>query len=287
MQDLDGKVAVITGGASGIGLAMAKRFGAAGMKLVLADIERGALEAAAKQMREAGREVLPVPTDVGDAEAMDALGEAVRSEWGDVHVLCNNAGVGAGGPMWTLRVEDWEFALRVNLWGVIHGIRIFVPGMVERNEGHVVNTASLAGLVSVPGMGPYNATKHAVVTISETLHGELRQAAPGVGVSVLCPGFVNTRIFESERNRPDSLRAAVAADPTESPERGELVAQFFANAMPPENVADQVHDAVTGGRFYILTHPGSEEAVGRRMRDVVEGHAPRQMEASVFASIRG
>ena len=206
MQDFAGKVAVVTGGASGIGLGLATRFAAEGMRLVLADIEDGALEAAAQGLRESGAEVLAVQTDAGDAASMDNLGERTLDHYGAVHIVCNNAGVGTHGRMWELSVNDWEFVLRVNLWGVIHGVRVFAPHLIEQDEGHIVNTASMAGLVSVAGAGPYNVSKHGAVTLSETLSAELRDAGSNVGVSVLCPGLVATNLGASERNRPADLR---------------------------------------------------------------------------------
>ena len=206
MQDFAGKVAVVTGGASGIGLGMATRFAAEGMRLVLADIEEGALEAAAQGLRASGAEVLAVQTDAGDAASMDNLGARTLDHYGAVHIVCNNAGVGTHGRMWELSVNDWEFVLRVNLWGVIHGVRVFAPHLIEQDEGHIVNTASMAGLVSVAGAGPYNVSKHGAVTLSETLSAELRDAGSNVGVSVLCPGLVATNLGASERNRPADLR---------------------------------------------------------------------------------
>ena len=196
----------MTGGASGIGLAMATRFAAEGMRLVLADIEEDVLEQAASDLRENGAEVLTVQTDCGDAASMDNLAAESLAHYGSVHVVCNNAGVGARGTMWELGVNDWEFVLRVNLWGVIHGVRVFAPHLVEQDEGHIVNTGSMAGLVSVSGTGPYNVSKHGVVTLSETLYGELQDAGSNVGVSVLCPGIIRTNLRNSERNRPEHLR---------------------------------------------------------------------------------
>jgi NAD(P)-dependent dehydrogenase (short-subunit alcohol dehydrogenase family) len=274
VRDLRDKVAVITGGASGIGLAMAECFAAEGMKLALADIESGPLEAAAGRLTARGAEVLAVPTDVSDALAMDALGRRVVERFGSVHLVCNNAGVAGGGPMWELSTGDWEFVIGPNLWGVIHGVRVFVPLLVAQNEGHVVNTASLAGLLSVPGLGPYNVSKHAVVTLSETLHGELRAQGSAVGVSVLCPGFVKTRIFEPERHRPVGWQAEPEPDPQAAALREAVLAHVLANALPPEAIAARVHEAIRDDRFYILTHPESTEVVGRRMRAIVEGRSP-------------
>jgi NAD(P)-dependent dehydrogenase (short-subunit alcohol dehydrogenase family) len=285
MREFQDRVAVVTGGASGIGFAMAERFARAGMKLALADVESGPLEAAGKKLGEL-TDVLAVRTDVADADQMDAFGEAVLERFGGVHLLCNNAGVGGGGVMWELTTQDWEWVIRPNLWGVIHGVRVFVPHLVAQNEGHVVNTASMAGLASIPGMGPYNVTKHAVVTLSETLYGELRQQDIGVGVSVLCPGFVSTRIFESDRNRPEELRNPQGpADDEDREQRRRAAAGFFATAMPAAEVAEQVFSAISEDRFYILTHP-HEDAVRNRMTPILENENPAVLPATIFAGRR-
>ena len=279
MQELSGKVAVVTGGASGIGHALASRFADEGMKLVLLDVEAGPLDEAARGFEAQGVEVLAQRLDVSDAAAMDAAGAAALERFGAVHVLCNNAGVGSGGPMWELTTEDWEFCLRPNLWGVIHGIRVFARHLVAQDEGHIVNTASMAGLVSVPGMGPYNVTKHAVVTLSETLYHELAALGSQVGVSVLCPGHVNTRIWESDRNRPDEL-AATGAD-VASEEAGatrEMFRSLVLSSMPPEEVAGRVHDAILDGTFYIHTHENVHAAVKGRMQGILDGKAPAMPE---------
>lgn len=283
MEDLRGKVAVVTGGASGIGFALAQRFASEGMKLALADVEPGPLEEATGKLEAQGAEVLALPTDVSDGAQMDALGERVFDRFGSVHVVCNNAGVGGGGPLWELTTADWEFVLGPNLWGVIHGVRVFAGHLVEQDEGHIVNTASMAGLISVPGMGPYNVSKHAVVTLSETLHGELVARGSRVGVSVLCPGFVRTRIFESQRHRPDDWEQRPAPIDEESRElREQVMSQIVARAMPPEKVADQVLDAVKQKRFYILTHGGAD-AVEARMRAIIDGESPAVPQAAAFA----
>src|ERR1700733_2921273 len=203
MENLRDKVAVITGGASGIGKAVAVRTAAEGMKLVLADIEEPALEATASALTAEGADVLAVVTDVSDASSVQALRDRALQHFGAVHLVHNNAGVGVGGPIWEVTEEEWRWILGVNLWGVVHGISAFVPVLLEQGEGHVVNTASIAGLSSTPGLGPYTATKHAVVAISESLFKDLRAAGAPIGVSVLCPGFVQTGIAQSDRNRPD------------------------------------------------------------------------------------
>ena len=272
MKEIDGKVAVVTGAASGIGRALAGAFAAEGMHLVMADIEEEALAAAAKEVGERGTDVVAVPTDVTKGDDVDALAARAIDEFGTFHVVCNNAGVGSGGTMWELTEADWAWVLGVNLWGVIHGIRAFVPRLVEQNEGHVVNTGSIAGLTSAPMMGPYNASKHAVVTISETLHRELGLNGSAVRVSVLCPGFVQTRIAESDRNRPDHLRNPVESEVSEVGR--ELMKQIVASGLPPDAVARQVVDAVKHDRFYVLPHPEMKSLVRTRMDDILDERSP-------------
>lgn len=271
MDDFDGKVAVITGAASGIGLALAHHAAGLGMKLALADIEAAALNDAAAGLRDGGAELLIQAVDVRDAAAMAAFANAVFDRYGTVHLLCNNAGVGGGGPLWEATVEDWEWVLGVNLWGVIHGLRLFVPAIVANNEGHVVNTASVAGLMSAPNTGTYTVSKHAVVAMSEVLTGDIRNAgADQVGVSVLCPSFVATRIYASDRNRPENTVTSAEQQAIE-----EMAAGFFASAMPADDAARLVFDAITARRFYVLTHPaGTREKVERRMRQILDDGYP-------------
>jgi len=279
MKHLAGKVAVVTGGASGIGHAMATRFADAGMKLVLVDIESDTLDAAADTLRERGADVLAQKLDVADACAMDSLASNTLEHFGALHVLCNNAGVGAGGAIWELTVEDWEFALGANLWGVIHGVRVFTKHLIAQDEGHIINTASMAGLVSVPGMAPYNVTKHGVVTLSETLHHELAALDSNVGVSVLCPGHVNTQIWNSHRNRPEAL-SATGLD-FSRPEMQSTLEAFRAMTeanLDPAAVADQVHDAILDGTFYIHTHQNHHAAVEARMRAILDAKQPAEPE---------
>jgi NAD(P)-dependent dehydrogenase (short-subunit alcohol dehydrogenase family) len=281
MRELRGKVAVVTGGASGIGRAMADRFAAEGMKVVVADVEDAALGATERELRERKAEVLAVKTDVSSAEQVQALADATIHRFGKAHVLCNNAGVSVGGPMWEHTLADWEWVLGVNLWGVIHGIRTFVPLMLRQAEpAHVVSTASLAGLTSNPFLGVYNVTKHAVVTMSETLVQELRTIGAPIGVSVLCPGFVSTNIADSGRNRPPAL--AEGADRIRPPEFEQLIRQAIAAGLPASEVAALVLAAIREDRFYVLPHPElTKTRVRARMEDIIEGRTPEPVPISM------
>ncbi len=271
MEDLRGKVAVITGGASGIGRAVAERAAAEGMKVVLGDIEEGPLKEAERELTAQGAEALGVVTDVADVVSVRALRDRALDRFGAVHVVHNNAGVGLGGPIWEVSEEDWRWILGVNLWGVIHGVATFVPLFIAQGEGHVVNTASIAGLTTAPFLGPYNATKQAVVAISETLFKDLQAVGAPVGVSVLCPGFVQTRIAESDRNRP-----AWAPDHEVggAAELRSAVQGMVDSGIPPATVADRVIEAVRTNTFYILTHPELDDAVKTRFDDILQGRPP-------------
>jgi NAD(P)-dependent dehydrogenase (short-subunit alcohol dehydrogenase family) len=279
IEDLAGKVAVVTGAASGIGRATATAFAAEGMKVVLADIEEKALDAVASELTDAGRTVLPVAVDVSDGASMDALATRTIDTFGAVHLVHLNAGVAAGGPIWALTEKDWDWVLGVNLWGVIHGVRAFVPHLIANGEpGHVVNTASMAGLTSSGFMGPYNVSKHGVVTLSETLQRDLAMTGAPVGVSVLCPGWVNTGIGESGRNRPDALRNEAGPNPLEGSSGGpSLLKGVLESGLQPSEVAAMVVDAVRTGRFYILTHDDWKPMVEQRMTDILEGRGPTPM----------
>jgi NAD(P)-dependent dehydrogenase (short-subunit alcohol dehydrogenase family) len=271
MEDLQGKVAVITGGASGIGRAVAERAAAEGMKIVLGDIEEGPLARAADDLAGAGAEAIGVRTDVADRASVEALRDRALDSFGAVHLVHNNAGIGLGGPIWEVTEEDWRWILGVNLWGVIHGVATFTPLLLEQGEGHIVNTASVAGLIVAPFLGPYNATKQAVVAISETLFKDLQTLAAPVGVSVLCPGFVQTRIAESDRNRPDW---APDRDTMGAAEVQGVVQNLVDGGIAPATVADRVIDAVRTNTFYILTHPELDIAITTRFEDIVQGRAP-------------
>ena len=271
MDDLQGKVAVITGGASGIGRAVAEKAAAEGMKVVIADIEEGPLKDAEGELTGRGAEAIGVVTDVSDAASVRELRDRALERFGAVHLVHNNAGIGTGGPIWDFSEEDWRWIIGVNQWGVIHGIATFVPLLMEQGEGHVVNTASIAGLTTTAFLGPYHATKFAVVAMSEVLYKDLQTAGSPVGVSVLCPGFVQTRIAESDRNRP-------AWAPERSVEGAEelraVIQGMVDGGIPPAAVADRVIDAVKTNTFYILTHPELTEAIQIRCDDMVQGRPP-------------
>jgi len=252
--ELAGKTAVITGGASGIGLATAKRFAASEVNLVLGDIEEGPLATAVEGLRAEGAHVIGVAADVTKEDDVIALREAALAEFGGAHVVFNNAGVAAGATIGT-PTSVWKWVLDVDLYGVIYGINAFMPHFLEQNEGHVVNTASLAGLGGAPGMGPYCAAKFAVVGLSESLFQELLLAGSEVGVSVLCPGFVKTRIHESSRNMPREL-VSYNEDPS-AHVIADMASQAVNAGIDPGDVANQVADAVMTKRFWILPHERS------------------------------
>jgi NAD(P)-dependent dehydrogenase (short-subunit alcohol dehydrogenase family) len=263
MQDLNGKVAFITGGASGIGLSMAEAFGAEGMQVMLADIEPEALERAVAGLRERQIRAEGVVADVASRASVHAAAEAAVAAFGKVHVVCNNAGVGAGGPFGTVSPGDWDWVIDVNLKGVIYGMEAFAPLIEAHGEGgHFVNTASLAGMISPSGMEPYCATKFAVVAMSEGWAGQL--APKNIGVSVLCPGFVKTRINESRRNRPDAYgpddRPPPPPDAPPSP---------VLSGIPVEPVGRRVVEAVKANELYVFTHPGSRAAVADRFQRIL------------------
>ena len=274
MQELAGKVAVVTGAASGIGAALAARFAAERRKVVLADVEEAALAPTADRLRADGAAVLAVRTDVSRAGDVQALADRAWDAFGGVDVLCNNAGVFVGGKLWERSLEDWQWLVGVNLFGVVHGIRAFVPRMLAAGrEGRVINTASLAGLLSQPFLGVYAATKHAIVNISETLHHELTLAGAKVRVSVLCPGMVNTRAPEVERNRPSHLRNA-GPRTAEETALDEAIRAGLAAGMAPTEVAAAVVDAIRADRFWIFTDRHSFPAVRLRLEDVLAERNP-------------
>jgi NADP-dependent 3-hydroxy acid dehydrogenase YdfG len=262
MQDLAGRTAVVTGAAGGIGLALTERFVAAGMSVVMADIDEETLAREATRLESDGASVLGVLTDVRDPDAVEALRDQALSVFGAVDLVCNNAGVAPGGPMAETTPADWRWAVDVNILGVAHGVTAFVPHFLEQGAGHVVNTASEAGLVTNAALGLYCATKHAVVGMSESLWRETHPQ--GVGVSVLCPSLVDTKIFESERNRTDGAEMAPESAATMAQLR-EIIGQV---GIPAATVADRVHAAVLRDEFWVLTHDMTLPAAGRRFDDL-------------------
>ena len=272
MQLEAGKIAVVTGAASGIGLALADRFATAGMHVVLADIDETGLETAAVQIRAHEVDTLTVRTDVSDEAAVQALAAATVERFGGAHLVCNNAGIASQGDPWFGALSSWTWTIGVNLWGVIHGIRAFLPVLAESGGGHIVNTASMAGLM--PGAAaPYDATKHAVVALSEDLYLNLQMAGQPIGVSVLCPGWVRTRIADSQRSFPAELGEPAAPTPgTEIVY--EILKRVIDEGMPPAIVADQVADAVVAERFWVLPHPAFVDIAVRRWHGIAEGVNP-------------
>ena len=274
MKDLADRVAWVTGAASGIGLAIAHKLAAERMKLVLVDIEEGPLREAERALRATGASVLALRVDVSSADEMATATARALEQFGVVHLIVNNAGVGGGGgPMWQLSEADWRWALDVNLWGVLHAIRLLVPPLLASGQdGHILNTASIAGLTSTPFMGPYTASKHAVVALSECLAKELELVKAKIGVSVLCPGFVKTKINESHRNRPASDGPHVR---TEQMKQFQVVLnQLVDSGISVDIVADQVLHAIREPRFYVLTHPQMKPAIEHRMKQILDEQQP-------------
>jgi NAD(P)-dependent dehydrogenase (short-subunit alcohol dehydrogenase family) len=275
VKEFKDKVAVVTGGASGIGRGMAERFGAEGMKVVLADVEENALRQAEGEFREKGVDVLGVQTDVSKPEEVEKLAQQTLNAFGAVHVVCNNAGVaGAWGPTWESTLKDWEWVMGVNLWGVIHGVRTFLPIMLEQgDEGHIVNTASLAGLM--PGRGIYGVTKQAVVALSESLYNELKLGGAKIGVSVLCPAWVNTNIADATRNRPAELANPAEPEPNAQQAAAlDMVRNFLKTGKSPEEIADQVFEAVRDDKLYIITHPEMDGIIKERFDNILARKNP-------------
>ena len=274
MQNFRNKVAVVTGAASGIGRALAQTFAREGMKVVLADVEEAALEDAARSLRDSGAETLAVPADVANAGDVERLAERTIGTFGAVHVVCNNAGVAVSGPPWTHTLADWEWVLGVNLWGVIHGVRVFTPILLAQGvEAHIVNTGSMSGLTCTPNMAIYGVTKHGVVALSETLHHELTAIGSPVKVSVLCPGFVDTRIRDSARNRPAHL-AGTSSDPTDRAAADAIVKRLLASGLKPAQVAEAVLDAIRTERLYVFPAPELRARIRPRFDAILDGRDP-------------
>jgi NAD(P)-dependent dehydrogenase (short-subunit alcohol dehydrogenase family) len=276
MKALAGKVAAVTGAASGLGRAMANAFAAEGMHVALADVDLQNLFQVEKEIRSRGVRALSMQVDVSKAAQVEAFAERVVSELGGVHLVCNNAGVSPLGAVWESTAADWQWILGVNLWGVIHGVRAFAPRLIAQDEGHIVNTASVAGLISPPGSGAYNATKHAVVALSESLHHDLRSRGAAVGVSVLCPAYVPTGISDSERNRPGDLLNADQPKSQYQTEKEAMLRKAVASGrLSADDVARAVVAAVKEDRFYVLTHPRIKGAIRARMEDILDERPPR------------
>jgi NAD(P)-dependent dehydrogenase (short-subunit alcohol dehydrogenase family) len=279
ITDFKGKTAVLTGAGSGFGLECARLGAKLGMNLVLADVQQDALDKAAEEMKAAGAQVLSFKLDVASAAQMEAMGQAVFERFGAPHFVFNNAGVGAGGLIWENSLKDWEWVMGVNVMGVVHGVRIFTPMMLEAAakdpswQGHIVNTASMAGLLNPPNMGVYNVSKHAVVALSETLYQDLGLVTGQVGASVLCPFFVATGIGMSHRNRPAELGA-------DKPTKSQMIQQAMtgkavgSGKVTAADVAKLVFDAIAGNQFYIYSHPKAIHSVQTRLEDVLQARNP-------------
>jgi NAD(P)-dependent dehydrogenase (short-subunit alcohol dehydrogenase family) len=279
ITNFKGKTAVLTGGASGFGLECARIGAKLGMNLVLVDVQQDALDKARAELEAQGAQVLAQRVDVSNADQMQALAKAVAQRFGAPNFVFNNAGVAAGGLVWENTLEDWQWVMGVNLWGVIHGVRLFTPMMLAAAEkdpsfqGHIVNTASMAGLLTPPNMGIYNVTKHAVVSLTETLYQDLKLVTDQISASVLCPYFVPTGIHHSERNRPANL----AADkPTKSQLIGQAMSEKAVSSgkVSAADVAQKVFDAITADQFYVYSHPRALGNVQRRTEAIVQGANP-------------
>lgn len=279
IKDFAGKTAVLTGAGSGFGLECARIGAQRGMRLVLVDVQQDALDQAATELAAAGAEVLALRVDVSDARQMEGLAQAVQSRFGAPHFVFNNAGVGSAGLIWENSLRDWEWVLGVNVWGVVHGVRLFTPMMLEAARrdpawrGHIVNTASMAGLLTPPNMGIYNVSKHAVVSLTETLYQDLRLVTDQVGASVLCPYFVPTGICHSDRNRPADMEG-------EKPTKSQLIGQAMlekavtSGKVTAADVARKVFDAIAADQFYVFSHPQALGNVRSRMESIVRIENP-------------
>ena len=279
ITDFNGKTAVLTGAGSGFGLECARIAAKRGMNVVLIDVQQDALDAADLEITALGAQTLAFKLDVASADQMEAMGKSVFERFGAPHLIFNNAGVGSGGLIWESTLKDWEWVLGVNVMGVVHGMRIFTPMMLAAAKadtswrGHIVNTASMAGLLNAPNMGVYNVSKHAVVSLSETLYQDLQLVTDQIGASVLCPFFVATGIAQSHRNRPSELKAG-------KPTKSQLIGQAMtgkavdSGKVSATDVAQLVFDAVATNQFYIYSHPKAIKSVQMRMEDVLQARNP-------------
>ena len=274
MNELSGKVAAVTGAASGLGRAMALAFASEGMDLALADVDEPGLKNTCELVSSHGVKTYAMRVDVSKQDQVDEFAARTVAKLTAVHLVCNNAGVAVSGAAWENSEAEWQWILGVNLWGVVHGVRAFAPRLIAQDEGHIVNTASVAGLISPPGMSAYCVTKHAVVALSESLHHDLRERASRVGVSVLCPAYVPTGIADSERNLPPGISSSEKSTERRAKEAA-LRKAVAAGKLSADDVARAVVAAVKENRFYILTHPAIKGAVRARMEDVLEERTPR------------
>ncbi len=280
MQEFAGRTAVVTGAGSGIGLELARRAAALGMNVVLADVQQDALDAAAAELAAGGAEVLACRVDTSRPDELERLAHEVRARFGAPHLVFNNAGVGAGGLIWEHSLRTWEWVIGVNLLGVAHGVRLFVPMMLEAAaanpafEGHVVNTASMAGLLNAPNMGVYNVSKHAVVSLSETLYHDLSLVTDRVRAHVLCPYFVPTGIKDSERNRPVELRDEGPRTLSEQVAKAMADKAVSRGHLTAADLAERVFDAIRANCFYIYSHPHALNSLRTRFDDILAGRNP-------------
>ena len=293
MKDFAGRVAVVTGGASGMGRAMARRFAAESMRVVVADVEEPPLHETVTGIRDEGGEAIAAVCDVSSWPSVEALRDTTVRAYGPADILCNNAGVAGRGSVAEASLKTWEWCLGVNLWGVVHGCRAFLPAMVERGSGHVVNTASVLGHICSPGVAPYNVSKYGVVALSETLQLEMQAAGTGVGVTCLCPGLVSTNILDSERNRPERLLDGAGSGALSSYSTGDesdllaAVREAYEHAMDPSLVADMVLEAIIGDQFWLFTDGHFDEFMAERHRGIETGGTPGSGESIVDTLLGG
>jgi NAD(P)-dependent dehydrogenase (short-subunit alcohol dehydrogenase family) len=286
VNEFEGRTAVVTGAASGIGLALAEGFVREGMRVVLADIEKEALDVAVMSLRDRDYEVTGIVTDTMDKESVTDLLSASTSAYGAVHILCNNAGVVSGGPdtpgrlrgVWELPDEDWRWVMGVNFWGVLHGIQVFVPHMLAHGQpAQIVNTCSLMGLI--PSRGPYGVSKHGVLALTENLYQDLKDARANVSATLLCPGFVKTKIFDAERNRPGDLATGMAS----SNEVRQMLKTLVEEGMEPFEIADAVLNSIKADQFYVLPHPAWDDFIRKRVECILARKEPAVMDVQEIA----